>query len=290
MTHAPILNITGYKFVQLKDLVQIKATLLNLCKKNHIKGTILVAPEGVNVNLSGKESDIRSVLSGFQEIDFLKDLVIKESRSDTICFNRMLVRLKKEIISFGQEGLDPENDPAPYISSKELESWYETGKEFHILDTRNTYEVNVGTFEKAIDPKIESFKEFVDYVRALPEEMKEKPIVTFCTGGVRCEKAAPFMLKEGFKEVYQLDGGILKYFEDVGGNHYEGDCFVFDQRVALNPARQANGMAQCFACRHPLTPEELKSPLYQPEVSCPHCHGHDAPYAETSSDEAAPLS
>lgn len=289
MTHAPILNITGYKFVQLKDLVQIKATLLNLCKKNHIKGTILVAPEGVNVNLSGKENDIRAVLRGFQEIDFLKDLVIKESRSDTICFNRMLVRLKKEIISFGQDGLDPENDPAPYISSKELESWYETGKNFHILDTRNTYEVNVGTFEKAIDPKIESFREFVDYVRSLPQEMKEQPIVTFCTGGVRCEKAAPFMLKEGFKEVYQLDGGILKYFEDVGGNHYEGDCFVFDQRVALNPARQANGMAQCFACRHPLTPEELKSSLYQAEVSCPHCHGK-APYAETPSEEATHLS
>jgi predicted sulfurtransferase len=273
MTHPPILNITGYKFVQLTNLIQIKATLLNLCKKNNIKGTILIAPEGINVNVSGYEKAIGAVLNEFQEIDWLKDLVIKKSYSNTLPFNRMLVRLKKEIIAFDQQGLDPENKPAPYLSAKDLASWYETGKDFIILDTRNTYEVKIGTFKNAVDPKIETFKEFVSYIRSVPNEMKKKPVVTFCTGGVRCEKAAPFMLQEGFEEVYQLDGGILKYFEEVGGSYYEGDCFVFDKRVALTPKREENGMVQCYACRHPLTLEEKKSPLYEESTSCPYCYG-----------------
>ena len=272
MTHGDIINITGYKFVRLTNLLQIKASLLHLCKKNHLLGTILIAPEGINVNISGTEDAIHSVLEGFQEISWLKDIVLKRSVSDDQPFNRMLVRIKKEIIAFSQEGLDPETKPAPHLSAQELKKWYDSKKDFVILDTRNDYEVKIGTFENAIDPNITTFKQFVDFVKTMPSHLKDKPIVTFCTGGVRCEKAAPFMLKEGFKEVYQLEGGILKYFEEIGGEHYTGDCFVFDKRVALSPNREPNGMTQCYCCRSPLTKEEVESPLYQPSVSCPNCY------------------
>jgi predicted sulfurtransferase len=271
MSCEKIINLTGYKFTNLEDLLQIKALLLNLCKKNQIKGTILVAPEGININISGTEHNTATLLKNFSEISWLKDITYKRTISDYIPFNRMLVRLKKEIISFGQDGIDPLTQPTNYIEPEELKQWYDEQKEFIILDTRNSFEVRIGTFKNAINPEIKSFKRFIEKSKDLPPKAHELPIVTFCTGGVRCEKAAPFLEKNGFKNVYQLNGGILNYFQKVGGDHYEGDCFVFDQRTALNPECKPNGMIQCHCCREPLSIEEQASPLYQESISCPNC-------------------
>jgi predicted sulfurtransferase len=264
-------NLYGYKFVTLSHLTEIKALLLNLCKKNHIKGTILVAPEGININLSGADDHIKALLDSFAEISWLEGLSLKKTFSDYIPFNGMLVRLKKEIIAFDQKGIDPKSNPAPYIEPEELKKWYDQNKDFIILDTRNDYEVKIGTFKNALNPDLKTFKKFTETLQSLPPEARELPVVTFCTGGVRCEKAAPFLKKEGFKKVYQLDGGIINYFQKVGKEHYEGDCFVFDKRVAITPDCKPNGMVQCYRCRSPLTDQERQSQHYKPNISCPNC-------------------
>jgi len=264
-------NLSGYKFVSLSHLTEIKALLLNLCKKNHIKGTILVAPEGINVNISGAADHVKALLDSFAEISWLEGLSLKKTFSDYVPFNRMLVRLKKEIIAFDQKGIDPKSNPAPYIEPEELKKWYDQNKDFIILDTRNDYEVKIGTFKNALNPDLKTFKKFTETLQSLPPEARELPVVTFCTGGVRCEKAAPFLKKEGFKKVYQLDGGIINYFQKVGKEHYEGDCFVFDKRVAITPDCKPNGMVQCYRCRSPLTDQERQSQYYKPNISCPNC-------------------
>jgi RluA family pseudouridine synthase len=183
----------------------------------------------------------------------------------------MLVRLKKEIISFGVEGIAPGQRTSPKLAPHELKQWLDEGKPITLLDTRNDYEVKLGTFRGALIPHIGHFREFPDAVRKLPEELKEQPIVMFCTGGIRCEKAGPFMEREGFKNIFQLDGGILKYFEECGSAHYDGECFVFDQRVGVDPALKETSSALCFNCQAPLTEAEHQDSRYQPPLSCPHC-------------------
>jgi predicted sulfurtransferase len=268
----PILNAAAYKFAELRDLQELRERLKGECVGRALKGTILLSPEGINLFIAGERTAVESVVSTIRAIPGLETLEAKLSESDEQPFNRMLVKLKNEIIAFGVEGINPARHTSPRLPAKELKRWLDEGRPVTLLDTRNTYEVKLGTFAGAVTLPIRHFRKFPAAVDALPEELKQAPVVSFCTGGIRCEKAAPYLARAGFREVYQLEGGILKYFEECGGAHWEGECFVFDKRVGVDPALQETGSQLCFACQEPLTAEEVKDPRYQYEVSCPYCY------------------
>jgi predicted sulfurtransferase len=239
-----ILNIAFYRFMRLDDIPSIRIQLKEMCAKLHIKGTILVAPEGINGTLAGAEHQIRQFQQDLAQIGIGKQLFYKESYSEKIPFQRMLVKIKKEIIPLGDPSIKPDEFTGANISPKELKRWLDEGRDFELLDTRNTYEIEHGAFEKASHLNLDHFRNFPEKLSALSEEKRSKPLVMYCTGGVRCEKASVVALRLGFKEVYQLEGGILKYFEECGDSHYQGGCFVFDERVALDsqlqPVREKN--------------------------------------------------
>ncbi len=266
-----VTNISTYRFAPLTGLKSLREELQTSCKAWELKGTILLSTEGINLFVAGAAESIDFLLERLRAIHGLEDLAPKVSLSDHQPFNRMLVRLKKEIISFGVDAVRPADYTSPKIAAKELKRWLDEGKPVTLLDTRNDYEVKLGTFKGAIDPDIKTFRGFPDAVRRLPEELKDQPVVMFCTGGIRCEKAGPFMEMEGFKEIYQLDGGILRYFEECGGDHYDGDCFVFDQRVGVDPALCESDHAICFVCLAPLDRTDQEDPRYEQGKSCPHC-------------------
>ena len=265
-------NIAAYKFVDLDDLAQRKATLLPLCNELDLRGTILLSLEGINLFLAGKRENIDQLLATLRSEPEFADLPVKESLSDHQPFSRMLVRLKKEIISMGVQAIRPKVKTSPKLTAKELKQWLDEGKDLTLYDVRNDYEIEVGTFKNAVPAGIDHFRLFPEATKQLPQEMKQKPLVMFCTGGIRCEKAGPLMEEQGFEQVYQLDGGILKYFEECGGDHYDGDCFVFDKRVAVDPNLQETDADQCYACQSVLTAEQQQSPHYQPPHSCPLCY------------------
>jgi RluA family pseudouridine synthase len=271
-----ISNIAAYKFVPLTDLRMLRAGLLALCKSWELKGSILLSIEGINLFVAGAPEKIESLLAELRAIPGLENFEIKVSESEHQPFNRMLVRIKKEIIAFGVEGIDPAARTSPKLAPKTLKQWLDEGRPVTLLDTRNDYEVKLGTFKNALPAGIESFREFPDAVRKLPAEMKEQPIVMFCTGGIRCEKAGPFMEHEGFKNIFQLDGGILKYFEECGSAHYDGECFVFDQRVGVDPSLHETDSTNCFVCQTPLSKEEQDDERYIPNKSCPYCFKTEA--------------
>ena len=267
----PILNIAAYKFLPLSDLRALRARLQTLCKDANLKGTILLSPEGINLFVAGETPGIDGLLSELRSWPGLEDLRPKVSETDHQPFRRMLVRLKKEIIAFGVEGIDPARRTSAKLSAKDLERWLDEGRPVTLLDTRNDYEVKLGTFKNALSIGIDHFREFPAAVARLPPALKKQPIVMFCTGGIRCEKAGPFMEREGFESVLQLDGGILKYFEECGGEHYEGECFVFDQRVGLDPTLHETGSSQCFGCQTPLSAADQQHEHYVPGKFCPYC-------------------
>ncbi|EKD77020.1 MAG: pseudouridine synthase, RluA family [uncultured bacterium] len=262
-----IVNLSGYRFVSLHDtqLPQLRADLKAKTVACALKGTLLLSREGINVFLAGTRENIDAFLIFFRSIPEFTDMWFKESFTDYQPFNRMLVRLKKEIIPMGESTVVPSIKTAPYISPEELRQWYAENRDMVVLDTRNVYEIKLGTFDHAMDLHINHFREFNEAIDFLPDEMKEKIIVTFCTGGIRCEKAAELMAQKGFKNVYQLNGGILNYFEKCGGDFYHGECFVFDQRVAVNSALQETDAKQCFDCRAALKSPDVK------EGKCPQC-------------------
>jgi UPF0176 protein len=266
-----IVNIAAYQFVAIDGLPNRKAHLKSLCDQWGLKGTILLSPEGINLFLAGTRQGIDALLSDLRNDPLLSNIQVKESLSDYQPFNYMLVRVKKEIIAFGVEEIDPRQETSRKISPKELKQWLDEGKEVTLLDTRNEYEIQFGTFEGAKQLHIPHFRHFPGAVNSLPEEMKQQPIVMFCTGGIRCEKASLLMEREGFQNILQLDGGILKYFEDCGGDHWQGECFVFDQRVALDPQLQETKTKVCVACQSSLTIEDLLSDQFIPGQSCPYC-------------------
>ncbi|MGY8769279.1 MAG: sulfurtransferase [Pirellulales bacterium] len=272
LSQPSIVNIAAYKFVSLNDLKKRRESLRLLCKELRIKGTILLSTEGINLFLAGTHTAVDQFLTTLTEDERLSDLEVKRSYTDYLPFNRMLVKVKKEIIAFGKEGIAPAVKTSKKLPPKELKKWLDEGKPFTLYDTRNDYEVKLGTFTNAVPAGVDHFREFPEAVAQLPEETKQQPVVMFCTGGIRCEKAGPFMEQAGFVEIYQLDGGILKYFEECGGEHYQGDCFVFDQRVAVDPQLQETDAVICFECLNPLTPEEQASPQYVAGESCPYCH------------------
>jgi len=267
----PILNIAAYKFLPLSDLKPLRARLQALCKAWDLKGTILLSPEGINLFVAGLAAPIGLLLTELRSWPGLEDLQPKVSETGHQPFRRMLVRLKKEIIAFGVEGIDPARRTSPKLAPGELKRWLDEGRPVTLLDTRNDYEVKLGTFRNALPIGIDHFREFPDAVDKLSPELKERPIVMFCTGGIRCEKAGPFMEREGFRNVFQLDGGILKYFEECGGAHYDGECFVFDRRVGLDPSLQESQSLQCFRCQAPLSEADQRHEHYEPGQSCPYC-------------------
>ncbi len=271
---ADFLNISTYKFTSFAsdELPALRERLQAVCAAAGLRGTILLSTEGINLFVAGLPDNVAALVADLRTIPGLEDLAPKESFSSERPFNRMLVKIKKEIIAFGVEGVDPARKPAPKLSPRTLKQWLDEGRPVTLLDTRNDYEVRMGTFKGAIDPRIDHFREFPEVVRKLPEELKNQPVVMFCTGGIRCEKAGPFMELEGFQNVFQLDGGILKYFEECGGAHYDGECFVFDRRVGVNPELKETGSVLCWKCQMPLTLVEQQDTRYVYEKSCPHCH------------------
>jgi UPF0176 protein len=272
----PYVNIAAYKFITFDNTVEKRPEFRALCEELNLKGTILLSPEGINLFLAGLREPIDRFLDWLRSDARFADLQVKESYSDRQPFTRMLVKLKREIITMKHPLIKPELGRAPAVEAKTLKRWLDQGhdddgKPVMMLDTRNAFEVDVGTFDKTVDYRIEKFSEFPEVIAEHKEDFSGKTVVTFCTGGIRCEKAAIHMQNIGFDSVYQLEGGILKYFEEVGGAHYNGDCFVFDYRTALNPQLEATETAQCFACRAVVTPREQLSPYYIPGKSCPHC-------------------
>ncbi len=265
------LNISAYRFAPLTDLKPLRAKLLDFSVSRGLKGTVLLSTEGINLFVSGSDGAVRELVAELQAVPGLAELHPKESRSRHQPFTRMLVRIKKEIIAFGVDGIDPARRTSPKLPPRELKTWLDAGRPVTLLDTRNDYEIKLGTFQNALPIGVKHFRDFPSAAERLPESLKEKPLVMFCTGGIRCEKAGPYLESRGFKHVYQLDGGILKYFEECGSTHFEGDCFVFDQRVGVDPNLHETPDAQCFVCLTPLLPEDQSDPRYVVGKSCSYC-------------------
>jgi UPF0176 protein len=271
-----VINIAAYKFSPLTDLQAWRERLRTQCKLWKLRGTILLSPEGINLFVAGGRTEIESLLVLLKAIPGLEGLQAKLSVSDHQPFNRMLVRIKREIIAFGVPGISPGLKTSPKLAPQELKRWLDEGRPITLLDTRNDYEVKLGTFKNAVTLGIDNFRNFPAAAQRLPEDLKRRPVVMFCTGGIRCEKAGPYLEGIGFEHVFQLDGGILKYFDDCGGEHYDGECFVFDKRVALDPHLAATENAVCFRCQTPLTIADQQDPRYAREESCPYCFLTDA--------------
>jgi UPF0176 protein len=296
-----IINIAAYRFVPVPDPGALRDPLRAICQDLGLKGTILLATEGINLFLAAEAGAIDQFLAILDQDERFSPwfalLTVKRSISEEQPFRRMLVRVKQEIITMRHPALAPAKGRAPAITAAQLAAWLETGhddsgKPICLLDTRNKFEVDLGTFENAEDFGITRFGEFPDAYRKAVAEGAIDPlnqhIVTFCTGGIRCEKAALFLAESGATSVSQLDGGILKYFEEVGSAHWRGECFVFDDRVALDPALTPTATVQCYACRAVVTPIEQRDIRYQIGVSCPHCAKALNAHRANSSSEAHP--
>jgi len=271
-----VINIAAYKFLPLADLQALRERLRAQCKLWKLRGTILLSPEGINLFVAGGRPEIDLLLQELRAIPGLEEFQPKVSVSERQPFNRMLVRIKREIIAFGVPGITPGRQTSPKVAPQELKRWLDEGRPITLLDTRNDYEVQLGTFKNAVSLGIDHFRNFPAAAENLPDDFKRRPLVMFCTGGIRCEKAGPYLERIGFEQVFQLDGGILKYFDDCGGEHYDGECFVFDQRVGLDQHLAATENELCFCCQSPLTPADQNDPRYVPEQSCPYCYLTDA--------------
>ncbi len=271
MTEAPFLHIAAYKFTPLINLPDLRRDFYDQTLALGLKGTILLAEEGMNLMVAGGSENIRDFQKALKQYPPFSDLTFKESVCSEPPFNRLLVKIKKQIIPLGRQETLLKDRLAPRIAPRALKQWLDQNRDITLLDARNLYEIRLGTFNKALHLNINHFRDFVARAKELPLALKQKPLVTFCTGGIRCEKAVPHLLDLGFKEVYQLDGGILQYFKECGNAHYSGECFVFDRRVALDESLHETGTAQCFHCLAPVTIEEQLLPTYIPDISCPHC-------------------
>ncbi|MCM0605764.1 MAG: sulfurtransferase [Xanthomonadaceae bacterium] len=265
------LNISTYRFVELTDLVAKRVLFKSKAVELGIKGSILLSLEGINLFLAGSETVIDQYLEFLAQYPELRNLEPKRSFSKDQPFRRMLVKIKKEIISMGKPEVIPSRMTGKRVMPKELKSWYDEKKPIVVIDTRNDYEINLGTFKNAVDFSIKTFRQFPEKLEQVKKDLKDKTVVMFCTGGIRCEKATALAQQYGIEDVYQLEGGILKYFEEVGSEHYNGECFVFDQRVSLDPELKPTDMKQCYACRAVLTPQDQRHEKYKYAVSCPHC-------------------
>lgn len=269
-----ILIATFYKFAPLDDYRALREPLLAQCEKNGLRGTILLAEEGVNGTIAGERSGVCDLLDFLREDPRLGDLQHKESTADTIPFHRMKVRLKKEIVTLGMPDIDPPEQAGEYVSSKDWNTLV-SNPEVVLIDARNDYEVSVGKFQGAMNPETSSFRKFPEWL-TMQEALREEkpPVAMYCTGGIRCEKSTALLREHGFEKVYHLEGGILKYLEEVPPEEslWEGECFVFDDRVSVDHALKPGSYDLCYACRMPLSDADKASEHYEKGVSCPHCY------------------
>jgi UPF0176 protein len=273
---------TFYKFVSLPDYPQKQEQILAYCQEQNLKGTILLASEGINGTIAGTPQAIDNTLTFLQSDSRLADLEVKHSPATKMPFRRMKVRLKKEIVTLGKPDINPIKKVGTYVSPKEWNQLISEGS-VTVIDTRNDYEVEIGTFKGAKNPNTQSFREFPEYVAQQLDPKQHKKVALFCTGGIRCEKATSYLLDQGFEEVYHLQGGILKYLEEVPTQEslWEGECFVFDQRVALGHNLTPGHYDLCYGCGHPISEADKATPEYEPGESCPHCY-HQHPNSTQS--------
>ena len=262
-----------YKFVRLENFEEIKTPLLNVMEKNDVKGTLLLALEGINGTIAGSKTGIDNVLAFINADERLSGVSFKCSYHQENPFQRTKVKLKKEIVTMGVEGIDPNLTVGTYVKPKDWNALI-SDPEVLLIDTRNDYEIEIGTFENAVNPNTETFREFPEYVAKNLDKTKHKKVAMFCTGGIRCEKSTAYLKEQGFEDVYHLEGGVLKYLEEVPEQDtmWQGECFVFDGRVAVNHDLERGQYDQCFACRYPITEEEKTSEHYIKGVSCHRCH------------------
>lgn len=266
-----ISNITGYKFIPITDRKSLQGKIQKHSNKLGLKGTVLISEKGLNFSIAGEHKAIQDFIKFLRSDKRFSEIDIKTTYNDYQPFRKMLVRIKKEIISMGIDEIDPFTFTGEKITPKELQDKLNNNEDIVLLDTRNEYEVRLGTFEDAVDLNLDSFRDFPNKIMSLDQKMKNKEIIMFCTGGVRCEKASALMLKNGFKNVKQIDGGVIKYFEDTGGSYWNGDCFVFDDRVALDKNLNETDYILCFRCREPLNKKEIDSDKYKIDEYCPYC-------------------
>ena len=271
MSH--IVVVALYKFVTLEDFEALRQPLLDTMNEHEVKGTLLLALEGINGTVAGTREGTTALLEWLRRDARLNDLDWKESFCEDMPFYRTKVKLKKEIVTIGQPGISPNERVGTYVEPQDWNALI-SDPDVLLIDTRNDYEVSIGTFEGAIDPQTKTFREFPQYVREQFDPQKHKKVAMFCTGGIRCEKASSFMLKEGFEAVYHLRGGILKYLEEVPAEQskWQGECFVFDNRVTVGHDLTPGSFDQCHACRHPVSAEDMATPQYEQGISCPHCY------------------
>jgi UPF0176 protein len=287
---SPYLTVAFYKFVELADFADLKAPLLAYCEDNDVKGTILLANEGINSTIAGPEVGVRAVLAYLKNDAIfnnrLANLVHKESWSTKPPFYRMKVKLKKEIVTMGVPTVNPNETVGQYVKPEDWNALI-ADPDVVLIDARNTYEVNIGTFKGAIDPQTKSFSELPNWLLQHPKlqakkqgnEDKKPKVAMFCTGGIRCEKSTAFLKANGFDEVFHLEGGILKYLETVPevDSQWQGECFVFDERVTVGQGLKVGDYGLCRACREPISQADKASPLFVLGLSCPHCHGSKTP-------------
>lgn len=261
-----------YKFVALEHYKSLQDPLLTVMKKHGVKGTLLLAREGINGTVAGSEEAIEALHSWFETQPMLNNIVSKRSYHEVMPFNRTKVKLKKEIVTLGVENIDPTQVVGTYVKPEAWNQLIES-EEVLVIDTRNDYEIQIGAFKGAVNPKTNTFREFPEFVKENLDPNRHKKIAMYCTGGIRCEKSTAYLKTLGFSEVYHLEGGILKYLEEIPETQslWEGECFVFDERVAVNHALEKGQYHQCHACRFPITQADMQSLDYVEGVSCPHC-------------------
>lgn len=261
-----------YKFVRLADYVTLRDTLYDTMVANKVKGTLLLAEEGINGTICGSREGVDAVKDWLDADGRFTGMSYKESLSEELAFYRTKVKLKKEIVTMGVEGIDPANIVGTYVKGEDWNTLI-SDPDTVLIDTRNDYEVAIGTFKNAVNPNTTTFREFPQWAADNLDKRKHKKVAMFCTGGIRCEKSTAYLKEQGFDEVYHLDGGILKYLEDMPEEKslWQGECFVFDQRVAVKHGLEQGSYDQCYACRMPLSKEEMLSDNYVKGLSCPHC-------------------
>lgn len=263
-----------YKFVRLPNFEDLQQPLRDICEKGDVKGTLLLAEEGINGTVAGPEAGVRDLLAYLHGTEEFKDIVHKESWASEMPFLRMKVRLKKEIVTMGVPGTDPNHIVGTYVKPKDWNTLI-SDPDVVVIDTRNDYEVGIGTFKGAVDPDTTTFREFPAWEQRNHNMLKaKKKVAMFCTGGIRCEKSTAYMKDQGYDEVYHLEGGILKYLEEMPAEEslWEGECFVFDSRISVGHGLKEGPYDQCYGCRWPITEEDKKSPKYEKGVSCPRCY------------------
>lgn len=273
-TDTPFVVCALYKFVTLKNFTSLREPLLRTMEANHVRGTLLLAREGINGTVASTREGIKALLAWLNQDTRLNSIEYKESLSASMPFKRTRVKLKKEIVTMGVEGIDPKQVVGTYVEPADWNNLI-SDPDVMVVDTRNDYEIQVGTFKHAINPKTDSFRQFPEYVDTNLNPRMHKKVAMFCTGGIRCEKSTALLKEKGFEKVYHLKGGILKYLEEVpkAESLWEGECFVFDDRVTVNHDLEPGSYDQCNACRLPITETDKQSEMFQQGVSCPHCFG-----------------